>query len=82
MMLENRSKNYRVNYEILQAEIKLFREKLWERSRFCDCGADCLEECSCDVEKRERYRKRAHDKVNEKFGDRLNAALTGNLPDI
>jgi hypothetical protein len=80
--LEERPKNYRINYKILRAEIEEYRNKLWKRNRFCKCGASSLEKCSCELEKRERYRKRVHDKINEKFGERLNAALTGQLPKV
>lgn len=78
--IDQRSKNYQINYKILRAEIEEYRSTLWERNRFCQCGADSLEQCSCEMDKRERYRKRVHDKINEKFGERLNAALTGELP--
>mgnify|MGYP006934462900 CR=1 FL=1 len=80
MQLEERSKNYHINYKILMAEIEMYRDKLWERSRFCECGADSLKKCGCDTSKKESYRRRANRKVNEKFEERLDAALEGNLP--
>lgn len=46
---------------------QLYQEH-WERARFCDCDADSLKECSCDIEKREGYRQRTKRKVNNKLG--------------
>lgn len=43
-------------------------QEYWERCRFCECGAESLKECECDIEKREGYRQRTKRKVNEDIG--------------
>ena len=80
--IAGKSKNYRINYAVLMAEIQAYKEKLWERSTFCECGAACLNECECDVEKRERYMRRENSKINKKFRDRLNQALLGKFAGV
>jgi len=72
--------DYDINYKIQMAEIELYEEKLWERSTYCECGADSVDECSCDPEKQRRFRKRRKRKVNEKFAEELDRLMIGQLP--
>lgn len=64
----NRKKTIRANSQILSAEMKELEERMWEKNRFCKCGADCLMECTCSKEKKDRYMKRLKRKRNEELG--------------
>lgn len=76
----SKDENYELNYKIQMAEIERYEQKLWENNRFCECGAENIEECSCAPEKQRRFRKRRKRKVNEKFSDELNNLMKGKLP--
>jgi hypothetical protein len=73
-------KNYKLNCDILTAEILDYKQKIWEDNRFCQCGAESLKKCACESEKKKRFLKRRKRKVNEKYGSRLNQALKGEIP--
>lgn len=73
-------KTFNFNYAIFREEQRQFREELWERSTFCECGADDILECSCSLEKRKRYMRRQKRKMKEKFGERMMKAFRGQIP--
>lgn len=76
----SRSDNYDLNFNIQIAEIQKYERKLWEKNRFCQCGAESIDECACEPEKQRRFRKRRKRKVNEKFSDELKNLMSGKLP--
>lgn len=76
----SRSDNYDLNFKLQMIEIRQYERKLWKNNRFCQCGADCIEDCSCEAEKQRRFRKRRKRKVNEKFSSELNNLMSGKLP--
>jgi len=78
----NKEKTLKVNAEILEAEIIKFQREMWERNRFCECGADNIYQCACSPEKKRRFRKRRSRKTNEKFSERLDNALKEKVPEI
>ena len=80
--MSSKQANYDLNCDILIAEILEYNSKLWENNDFCECGADGLKSCSCSSEKKSRFLKRRKKKVNEKFGNRLDQALTGQVPTV
>jgi len=73
-------KIFHYNSEIFRAEQQLYREKLWQNSTFCECGADDILKCSCDLKKRKRYFRRQNKKMHEKFGERIMKAFRGQIP--
>jgi len=76
----SKDENYELNYKIQMAEIEQYERELWENNRFCKCGAETIEKCSCEPEKQRRFRKRRKKKVNEKFSDELDNLMKGKLP--
>ena len=82
ILLSRDQDNYDLNCDILIAEILEYQERLWEDNQFCECGANGLKSCSCSSDKKSRFLKRRKRKVNEKFGDRLDQALMGQVPTV
>lgn len=72
-------KSHSVNSEVLIAEMSAYQEKLWERSRFCECGAESLSSCTCDPEKKARFKRRMNRKTSKKFRGRLKHLSSQNL---
>lgn len=73
-------KTHIYNYAIFREEQRQYRKELWERNNFCECGAEDILECSCELEKRKRYLRRQRKKMQEKFGERIMKALRGQMP--
>lgn len=66
-----------VNKKIVRAEVRQLEKRMWERSRFCQCGAESVLECECDKDKRRRYMKRVSRKVNEEYGKKAMRMMVG-----
>lgn len=71
------NKSLQANKEVVRAEIRHMEQKMWERSRFCDCGADSVLECKCDEEKRRRYMRRVSSKLNKRYGRKAATLMMG-----
>lgn len=80
--LDLEHKNFSINYEIFQAEKRLYEKELWGNNRFCECGAETAYTCSCDLEKWNRFMRRRKRKVREKFGKRINQVFRGQMPTV
>lgn len=75
-------KNFQINYQILLQEVHEFKREMWERSRFCTCGADTIYRCECDPEQKRRFIQRRKRKVNEKFSGRIEDILNRDTPTL
>lgn len=65
---ENPEESIRQLSNQLTSRVKQLNQEYWERCRFCECGADSLKECACDIDKRKGYRQRTKRKVNDDIG--------------
>lgn len=82
MDIEDRLRSREINIEIILAEVYEYERKCWERARFCNCGADIFQECSCPEEKKKEYIKQLNRKIEEKFGDRMKKINRGLFDDF